>query len=113
MMAQIDVLLSHNHGYSEIANESVIEATDSLNPFMHARGVAYMVDNCSMTARLGTRKWAPRFDYTLTEQALSVGGDSKTPLEKKELLAKFTSHRIHDVLNTCLKLRPDVDISVV
>ncbi|RLO03647.1 hypothetical protein DYB28_007869, partial [Aphanomyces astaci] len=43
----------------------------------------------------------------LTEQALSVGGDSKTPLEKKELLAKFTSHRIHDVLNTCLKLRPD------
>ncbi|RHY36543.1 hypothetical protein DYB38_008440, partial [Aphanomyces astaci] len=107
MMAQIDVLLSHNHGYSEIANESVIEATDSLNPFMHARGVAYMVDNCSMTARLGTRKWAPRFDYTLTEQALSVGGDSKTPLEKKELLAKFTSHRIHDVLNTCLKLRPD------
>ena len=69
MMAQIDVLLEHGHPYSEIANESVIEAVDSLNPYMHARGVAYMVDNCSTTARLGARKWAPRFDYTLTEQA--------------------------------------------
>ncbi|CAK4080198.1 unnamed protein product [Aphanomyces euteiches] len=112
MMAQIDVLLNHGHGYSEIANESVIEATDSLNPFMHARGVAYMVDNCSMTARLGTRKWAPRFDYTLTEQALS-GGDSKTPKEKEELIKSFKSHRIHEVLKTCLSLRPDVDIAVV
>merc|ERR1712118_77288 len=24
-------------------------------------GVAFMVDNCSYTARLGSRKWAPRF----------------------------------------------------
>ena len=36
---------------------------------MHARGVAYMVDNCSTTARLGARKWAPRFDYLLTQIA--------------------------------------------
>jgi ketol-acid reductoisomerase len=48
-----------------VCNESVIEAVDSLNPYMHARGVAYMVDNCSYTARLGSRKWAPRFDYNL------------------------------------------------
>jgi len=42
---------------------------DSLNPYMHARGVAFMVDNCSYTARLGSRKWAPRFDYILEQQA--------------------------------------------
>lgn len=54
-----------------MVNESVIEAVDSLNPFMHARGVAFMVDNCSTTARLGSRKWAPRFDYILTQQVCS------------------------------------------
>ena len=69
MMAQIDILLEHGHPYSEVANESVIESVDSLNPYMHARGVAYMVDNCSTTARLGSRKWAPRFDYLLTQVA--------------------------------------------
>jgi hypothetical protein len=47
----------------------VIESVDSLNPYMHARGVAYMIDNCSTTARLGARKWAPRFDYLLTQIA--------------------------------------------
>ena len=69
MMAQIDILLEHGHPYSEAANESVIESVDSLNPYMHARGVAYMIDNCSTTARLGARKWAPRFDYLLTQIA--------------------------------------------
>ena len=44
------------------------QAVDSLNPYMHARGVAFMVDNCSYTARLGSRKWAPRFDYILEQQ---------------------------------------------
>ena len=48
--------------------QSIIEAVDSLNPYMHARGVAFMVDNCSYTARLGSRKWAPRFDYVLDQQ---------------------------------------------
>jgi ketol-acid reductoisomerase len=33
------------------------------------QGVAFMVDNCSYTARLGSRKWAPRFDYMLEQQA--------------------------------------------
>ncbi len=53
MMAQVDTLIENGHPYSEIANESIIEAVDSLLPYMHARGVAYMVDNCSTTARLG------------------------------------------------------------
>ncbi|MEO8539188.1 MAG: ketol-acid reductoisomerase [bacterium] len=110
MMAQIDILMAHGHPYSEVANESVIEAVDSLNPYMHARGVAYMVDNCSTTARLGSRKWAPRFDYALTEQAYPAV-DAKDALDSG-LVDGFKKHTIHQVLAECAKLRPSVDIFV-
>jgi len=110
MMAQVDILLDHGHPYSEVANESVIEAVDSLNPYMHARGVAYMVDNCSTTARLGSRKWAPRFDYVLTEQSY-VTLDDKQAVDES-LIPAFKQHKIHEVLAECAKLRPSVDIFV-
>ena len=109
MMAQIDVLLEAGHPLSEIANESVIEAVDSLNPYMHARGVAYMVDNCSTTARLGSRKWAPRFDYALVQEAfpaLDAQAESDPPSKG------FEHHLIHDVLATVGQMRPSVDIFV-
>ncbi len=77
----------------------MIEAVDSLNPYMHARGVAYMVDNCSTTARLGSRKWAPRFDYLITEQAF-VRIDDKEALETR-LVDSFKTHDIHEVLAKC------------
>jgi len=110
MMAQIDTLMAHGHPYSEVANESVIEAVDSLNPYMHARGVSYMVDNCSTTARLGSRKWAPRFDYRLTEEAY-VSLDEQTGTDAS-LVDAFKKHEIHQVLAECAKLRPSVDIFV-
>ncbi len=110
MMAQIDVLIAHGHPYSEVANESVIEAVDSLNPYMHARGVAYMVDNCSTTARLGSRKWAPRFDYNLTQQAYAALDEKVAP--DAGLVSAFKGHEIHDALAECAKLRPSVDIFV-
>ena len=111
MMAQIDHLIEAGHPYSEVANESVIESVDSLNPYMHARGVAFMVDNCSVTARLGSRKWAPRFDYLLGQQAYpSLGPDGTVDLAP---FHAFENHMIHDVLRTCAQLRPEVDIFVV
>jgi ketol-acid reductoisomerase len=110
MMAQIDILVAHDHPYSEVANESVIEAVDSLNPYMHARGVAYMVDNCSTTARLGSRKWAPRFDYNLTQEAY-VALDNKQPIDDS-LVDAFKKHGIHNVIEECAKMRPSVDIFV-
>ena len=109
MMAQIDVLLDNGHPLSEIANESVIEAVDSLNPYMHARGISYMVDNCSTTARLGSRKWAPRFDYALVQEAFP-SLDSQPPDEPPS--GKFETHVIHDVLGTVGQMRPSVDIFV-
>ncbi len=110
MIAQIDELDEKGHPYSEIANESVIECTDSLNPYMHARGVAYMIDNCSTTARLGARKWAPRFDY-LIDQVGYVAIDENQPLDES-LINKFKEHVIHPVLAEVGKMRPSVDISV-
>lgn len=110
MMAQIEVLRKKGHSYSEIINESLIEAVDSLNPFMHARGVSFMVDNCSTTARLGSRKWAPRFDYVLTQQAF-VAVDAGIPLNQ-DLISNFLSDPVHGAIEVCAQLRPTVDISV-
>ncbi len=110
MIAQIDVLSAAGHVYSEIVNESVIEAVDSLNPYMHARGVSYMVDNCSTTARLGSRKWAPRFDYLLNQLAFPrVDAGAKAD---PALIAAFTDHRVHSAVETLLQYRPTVDIAV-
>ncbi len=111
MMAQIDLLIEKGHCLSEVANESVIEAVDSLNPYMHYKGVAFMVDNCSTTARLGSRKWAPRFDYNLSQQALTAY-DAGAPADEK-LIAAFKAHRIHGALAACAALRPPVDIAVI
>ena len=111
MMAQIDTFIEKGHPYSEIANESVIEATDSLNPYMHARGVSYLVDNCSTTARLGARKWAPRFDYLLTQTAYPAVDHRAGELDTG-LVKAFEEHPIHDVLRICTTMRPTVDIFV-
>jgi ketol-acid reductoisomerase len=69
-----------------------------------------MIDNCSTTARLGARKWAPRFDYNLTQQAF-VDVDDEKALDA-ELLTRFKNHIVHQVLAECAKLRPTVDIFV-
>ncbi len=110
MMAQIDLLAEQGHAYSEIVNESVIEAVDSLNPFMHYKGVAFMVDNCSITARLGSRKWAPRYDYLLMQLAEPVWAEGKG--ENEAVWSKFLGHPVHEALATAASMRPSVDIAV-
>ena len=113
MMAQVDHLMDMGHCISEVANESVIEAVDSLNPYMHAKGVAYMVDNCSTTARLGARKWAPRFDYQLTQQGHTViDGDAGAAHPISGDFDKFLNSPFHEALATTAEMRPSVDISV-
>jgi ketol-acid reductoisomerase len=110
MMAQVDIFEDSCHPWSEIANESIIELVDSLIPYMHARGVAYMIDNCSTTARLGARKWAPRFEAAITQQVfptLDDGGD-----HDDKLIKRLDEHPIHDVLDAISRYRPSVDIAV-
>lgn len=110
MIAQVDVLARHGHCWSEIANESIIEVVDSLLPYMHARGVAYMVDNCSTTARLGARKWGPRFEAAITQQvfpSLDAGSCRDTAR-----LCALRTHGIHDVLDAIGPYRPSIDVAV-
>jgi ketol-acid reductoisomerase len=109
MMAQVDLLKEKGHPYSEIANESIIEAVDSLNPYMHFKGVAFMIDNCSTTARLGARKWAPRFDYILMQLAMP---NLDQPADQS-LIESFENNVIHGVLAKCSEFRPPVDIAIL
>jgi ketol-acid reductoisomerase len=111
MVAQIDVLRERGHTWSEIANESVIELVDSLIPYMHARGIAHMVDNCSTTARLGARRWEPRFEAALNQQVFArLDGDGDYDAD---LVVAFENHPIHDVLATIGQFRPTVDVAAV
>ncbi|WP_416960371.1 ketol-acid reductoisomerase [Streptomyces sp. Agncl-13] len=108
MTAQVDEFAERGHPWSEIVNESVIEAVDSLLPYMHARDVAYMVDNCSRTARLGARRWGPRFQAAYEQIAYPA---SELPADGA-LLEAFDTHPMHEALAAAAKLRPSVDISV-
>ncbi|MDT0485991.1 ketol-acid reductoisomerase [Streptomyces doebereineriae] len=109
MVAQIDEFAERGHPWSEIVNESVIEAVDSLLPYMHARDVAHMVDNCSRTARLGARRWGPRFQAACEQIAYPA---AELPADES-LVRAFVSHSAHEALAAAAKLRPSVDISVV
>jgi ketol-acid reductoisomerase len=78
---------------------------------MDYKGVSFMVDNCSTTARLGARKWASRFDYILKQQTFP-SADADTVVDETPF-DKFMSSNIHEVLKVCAELRPSVDIAVV
>ncbi|MFT5171204.1 MAG: ketol-acid reductoisomerase [Candidatus Marinamargulisbacteria bacterium] len=110
MVAQIDLLKEKGHAYSEIVNESIIESVDSLNPYMDYKGISFMIDNCSMTARVGARKWAPRFDYLLTQQAFTALDSGILPSESA--FKNFVGHEVHAAMKVCAELRPSVDISL-
>ncbi|WP_028936959.1 ketol-acid reductoisomerase [Pseudonocardia spinosispora] len=110
MTAQVDLFAERGHPWSEIVNESVIEAVDSLLPYMHARDVAYMVDNCSTTARLGTRRWGPRFQAVLEQIAYPVA-DSGAAADEA-LIKAFLTNPVHEALAAAAALRPPVDISL-
>jgi ketol-acid reductoisomerase len=60
---------------------------------------------------LGARKWAPRFDYNLTQQAFPAI-DAGAP-EDKRLFDAFLDNEMHAVLATCSEFRPPVDISIL
>jgi ketol-acid reductoisomerase len=88
---------------------------DSLLPYMHARDVAYMVDNCSITARLGARRWGPRFQAAF-EQVAFPAYDATTGAEAGAAstvgVDAFHAHPVHAALAALAPLRPLIDISV-
>jgi ketol-acid reductoisomerase len=75
---------------------------------MDFKGISHMVDNCSHTARLGSRRWAPRYDYLLEQNAepLLHGEPNAAMVEA------FKSNPIHGILSKCQEYRPSVDIAL-
>lgn len=69
--AQYEVLRAKGHSPSEAFNETVEEATQSLYPLVGGKGMDWMYENCSTTARRGALDWAPRF-YTATKPVFEV-----------------------------------------
>ncbi|KAI3640899.1 hypothetical protein MIR68_001777 [Amoeboaphelidium protococcarum] len=59
--AQYDVLRAKGHTPSEAFNETVEEATQSLYPLIGEKGMDWMYENCSTTARRGALDWWPKF----------------------------------------------------
>ncbi len=112
MMAQVDVLRANGHFWSEVVNESIIEAVDSLNPYMKAKGVAFMVDNCSVTARRGSRKWAPAYQARLAQGVLPVIDGVQKSEDGHDYFNDFLSHDVHGALRTLSTMRPPIDIAV-
>lgn len=110
MIAQVDLFAERGHAWSEIVNESIIEAVDSLLPYMHARDVGYMVDNCSTTARLGARRWGPRFQAALEQIAFPATDDQDQ--READLIKRFEANPVHTALATIAQLRPSVTIMV-
>ncbi|KAG1740392.1 6-phosphogluconate dehydrogenase [Suillus occidentalis] len=64
--AQYKVLRANGHSPSEAFNETVEEATQSLYPLIGQKGMDYMYNACSTTARRGALDWAPIFEKTNT-----------------------------------------------
>ncbi|KAL5214403.1 hypothetical protein ABZP36_003555 [Zizania latifolia] len=60
---------------------------------------------------LGSMKWAPPFDYILTQQAFVTV--DKNALVNQDLINNFFSDPIHGAIEVCAQLRPTVDISVL
>ncbi|KAJ3409219.1 Bifunctional acetohydroxyacid reductoisomerase [Chytridiales sp. JEL 0842] len=64
--AQYEVLRKNGHSPSEAFNETVEEATQSLYPLIGAKGMDWMYEVCSTTARLGALDWSKEF-YSATK----------------------------------------------
>jgi ketol-acid reductoisomerase len=69
-----------------------------------------MVDNCSTTARLGSRKWGPRFQAMLEQVAFPTMKDREATPE--EMPDGFLTHPVHEVLHRLSAMRPPIDIAV-
>ncbi len=109
MLAQVEVLRENGHCWSEIVNETIIEATDSLNPYMHVRGIDYLIDNCSVTARLGGRKWGPVLRQMVIGDVMPKVDDAQMPHDFEQW---FLNHPVHDAHRVCSEFKPPVSIYV-
>jgi len=66
-----------------------------------------MIDNCSTTARLGARKWAPRLDYMYQQNinnCITTYIKNSSDIEE-EFDKLFLSHPIHNAISKLYKFK--------
>ena len=86
-LAQYKVLRENGHSPSEAFNETVEEATQSLFPLIGEKGMDYMYNACSTTARRGALDWAPIFEaanrpvFEKLYESVKNGTETKNALE--------------------------------
>ena len=121
--AQYEVLRKNGHSPSEAFNETVEEFTQSLVPLMAAKGVDWLIANCSTTAQRGALDWAPKFKKAVTptfkelyksvrtgkeaERTIKLNSkkDYRSGLEKE--LKKVRSHEMWRAGEVVRSLRPE------
>jgi len=122
-LAQYKVLRANGHTPSEAFNETVEEATQSLYPLIGQKGMDYMYNACSTTARRGALDWAPVFEKANTPifeqlyQSVKDGTETRKSLEfngrntyREDLareLAEIDNQEIWRAGKTVRSLRPD------
>ena len=125
MEAQYDTLRAHGHSPSEAFNETVEELTESLIKLISEKGMDWMYNNCSETARIGALRWGPRFRDTVRplfealyesvvsgEESRIVLARSKEPDFKAGLDAELYRMRDSEMWRagaTVRSLRPDAE----
>ncbi|CAK7324762.1 unnamed protein product [Dovyalis caffra] len=109
-MAWVEILRKKGLSYSAIIHGSVIESVDSLYSLMHALEAPYMLDNCSATATLESRKWAHLFDYFLNQRAL-VAVDNGAPINH-DLISNLISDPVHRAIEVYDQLTSTVSTGV-
>jgi ketol-acid reductoisomerase len=122
-LAQYKVLRQNGHTPSEAFNETVEEATQSLYPLIGAKGMDYMYNACSTTARRGALDWAPIFEKanlpvfeklyesvkngTETRKSLEFNGRSTYRQDLAKELKEIDDQEIWRAGKTVRSLRPD------
>ncbi|KAG0698172.1 hypothetical protein DFH29DRAFT_1019451 [Suillus ampliporus] len=121
--AQYKVLRANGHSPSEAFNETVEEATQSLYPLIGQKGMDYMFNACSTTARRGALDWAPIFEKTNrpvfeklyesvkngteTRKALEFNGRATYREDLAKELKEIDEQEIWRVGKVVRSLRPD------
>ncbi|KAL0569992.1 Bifunctional acetohydroxyacid reductoisomerase [Marasmius crinis-equi] len=122
-LAQYQVLRKNGHSPSEAFNETVEEATQSLYPLIGQKGMDYMFNACSTTARRGALDWAPVFEKanvpifeqlyesvrngTETRKSLEFNGRSTYRQDLAKELEVINNQEIWRAGKTVRSLRPD------
>lgn len=106
MEAQYAFLISKGHSPAEASNETIEEATQSLNPHFQDLGITHLIGNCSTTAQVGALDWGPRFKKEMLKAIM--------PLENRyegsviQLVQNpLTQPNMWDVMRTLRTLRPE------